>query len=205
MWGRTRHLVAVTALCCAVLSLTACWDNGDDHGSGTPSHTLGGTVSGLGSGLSVTLLNNGANALTRSANGSFTFSTPVKEGAAYSVTVGTQPAGQNCTVGNGSGVMGTANVTNVTVNCADLPRFTVGGTLSGLASGATVTLQNNGADALVLDSNGVFTFATSLAAGASYAVAVGIQPTGQTCVVSNGSGTVGSANVTDIAVACTNN
>ncbi len=39
--------------------------------------------------------------------------------------------------------MGSANVTNVTVSCADLPRYTIGGTISGLGSGLSVTLLNN--------------------------------------------------------------
>ena len=174
-------------------------------GRGTTSYTVGGTISGLGSGLSVTLLNNGANALARTTDGSFTFGTAVKEGAAYAVTVGTQPVGQNCTVGNGTGTVGSANVTNVTVSCVDLPRYSIGGTISGLGSGLSVTLLNNATDALSLNANGAFTFTTPLASGAAYAVTVGTQPTGQSCVVSSGSGTIGSANVTNVGVTCTTN
>ena len=39
-------------------------------------------------------------------------------GAAYSVTVKTNPSGQACTVSTGSGTVGSANVTNVAVSCA---------------------------------------------------------------------------------------
>ena len=84
----------------------------------TNTYTVGGAISGLGSGLSVTLRNNGGDALTRNANGAFTFATPLASGAAYAVTVGTQPTGQTCVVGNGSGTIGSANVTNVDVVCA---------------------------------------------------------------------------------------
>lgn len=88
----------------------------------TPSqHSLGGTVSGLATGTSVVLQNNGGDALTLGANGAFTFLSPVPHGSAYSVTVLTQPAGQTCSVQQGVGTMGTANVSNVTVAClADL-------------------------------------------------------------------------------------
>jgi hypothetical protein len=53
-----------------------------------------------------------------SANGSFTFTTAVDSGGAYSVTVLTLPSSpvQNCVVNNGSGTAN-GNVTNVQVVC----------------------------------------------------------------------------------------
>jgi hypothetical protein len=81
---------------------------------------------------------------------------------------------------------------------------TVGGTLSGLAAGASVVLHNNGGDALSLSSNGGFTFATPLSGGAAYTVTVSVQPNNQTCAVANGSGIVSSANVNTVAVTCPN-
>jgi len=81
------------------------------------TYTIGGTVTGLGSGKSVVLQNNGGNNLTVSTNGSFTFTTPVNYGGSYVVTVLTQPTGQTCTVSSGSGSNVTADVTGVVVNC----------------------------------------------------------------------------------------
>ena len=81
------------------------------------TYTIGGTVTGLGSGKSVVLQNNAGNNLTVSANGSFTFTTPVNYGGGYAVTVLTQPTGQTCTVSSGSGSNVTADVTGVGVNC----------------------------------------------------------------------------------------
>ena len=63
-------------------------------------------------------------------------------------------------------------------------------------------LQNNGGNDLSVSGNGPFTFSTALAGGAAYAVTVKTNPSGQTCSVSNGSGTVASSNVTNVAVAC---
>src|ERR1700733_7488626 len=66
--------------------------------------TIGGTVSNLaGSGL--VFQNNGGNNLPVTANGSFTFTTAIDSGAAYAVTVLTQPSNpaQTCTVANGNG------------------------------------------------------------------------------------------------------
>ncbi len=166
------------------------------------THTVGGTVSGLSTGSSVTLLDNGTDSLVVSANGKFTFKTALASGAAYKVTVSVQPTGETCTVTSGSGTVGSANVTVVKVACASAATFTIGGTVSGLNSGSSVTLLDNGSGALKVATNGGFTFTTALASGATYNVTVSIQPTGETCTVTGGSGTVGSANVTTVKVAC---
>ena len=118
--------------------------------SANPTFTVGGTVSGLSG--TVVLQDNGADNLTVTANGTFTFATALAPDAAYAVTVKTSPAGQTCTVANGSGTMGSANVTNVAVSCSANPTFTVGGTVSGLSG--TVVLQDNGADNLTVTANG---------------------------------------------------
>ncbi|HEY6822902.1 MAG TPA: hypothetical protein VI195_00560, partial [Steroidobacteraceae bacterium] len=73
-------------------------------------------------------------------------------------------------------------------------------------SGNGLELANNG-DSLPVAANGTFTFETAVASGSHYAVTVTQQPTGtpaQNCTISAASGDVGSANVTDVAVACAN-
>jgi hypothetical protein len=77
--------------------------------------------------------------------------------------------------------------------------YTIGGTVSSLSG--TLVLQNNTADDLTVTANGAFTFATAVNSGATYAVTVLTNPTGQTCTVTSGSGTA-AANVTDVTVAC---
>lgn len=189
------------------LLLAACGGGGDaggGGGGGGGSFQIGGSVSGLATGASVVLLNNGGNAITVSANGSFTFSTGVGSGAAYAVSVGTQPTSpsQTCTVTNGSG-SASAAVTNVAVTCVT-NTFTVGGTVSGLAGGASVVLANGGTT-LSVTGNGNFAFPTPLTSGTAYAVTVQTQPANQVCSVTNGTGTVGSAAVTTVSVTCANN
>ena len=167
------------------------------------TYTVGGTVSGLDGGIGLVLQDNGGNNLTVSANGAFTFSNSVASGATYSVTLPTQPTGQICTVTNGSGTA-SANVTNVQVVCSDV--YTIGGTVSGL-TGTGLVLQDNGGNNLAVSANGSFTFSNSVASGAAYSVTVLTQPTGQSCTVSNGSGTASAtahANVTNVQVACSN-
>jgi hypothetical protein len=80
--------------------------------------------------------------------------------------------------------------------------YTVGGTVSGLAAGDTLILQNNGGNDLSVIANGAFTFTTPLTTGTAYSVTVGSAPAGKTCAVTNGSGTVPGANVTNVGLAC---
>ena len=65
-------------------------------------------------------------------------------------------------------------------------------------------MQNNGGDDLAISADGAFTFATALDDETAYAVTVLTQPSApsQTCSVSNGSGTLAGADVTDVAVTC---
>ncbi len=172
------------------------------------SYTVGGTVSGLaGSGL--VLQNNVGDNLAIAANGAFTFTTPLANGSAYAVTVLTQPGNQSqtCTVANPSGTVMGANVSNVAVTCA-ANRYTIGGTVSGL-NGNHLLLQNNSGGSFVATGNGPFTFPVALADGSFYTVTATliVQPgaPSQTCTVSNGSGTLAGANVTNVAVACVTN
>ena len=86
------------------------------------------------------------------------------------------------------------------------PTYTVGGTVSGLA-GAGLVLRNNGGDDLAVAADGAIVFPTKIASGAAYRVTVFKQPTtrAQNCAVTHGSGTMGSSDVTNVAVSCASN
>jgi len=167
------------------------------------TYTVGGTLTGLAQGDTVTLQDNGGDSLAVAANGAFTFATPVASGAAYAVTVlnETGPSSQTCTVTASSGTVGAANVTSVQVACAT-GSYKVGGTVSGLNAGSSVVLEDNGANDLTISSNGAFAFTTSLASGQMYAVTVVTQPSMQSCSVSAATGTVGGGPVTSVVVNC---
>jgi len=170
----------------------------------TPTYTVGGTVSGL-SGSGLVLQNNGGDNLSISTNGSFTFPNSLSDGSSYSVSVQTQPGSpnQSCAVTNGSGSLSGANVTNVSISCTT-QSYTVGGSVSGL-SGSGLVMQNNGGDNLSITGNGSFTFPSALVDGSSYSISVQTQPgsPNQNCAVTNGSGSISGANVTNVAVSCT--
>ena len=167
--------------------------------AGIPTYTVGGTVTGL---TGEVTLRNGPEFLIVRANGPWSFATRVRSGTPYSVSVSTQPEGQVCTVANGTGTVGTANVTDIVVTCItpEPTTYSIGGTVSGL--GGQLVLRN-GTENLTVTASGAFTFATRVTSGTAYSVTVATQPAGQSCTVTNGTGTVGQANVTNVNVSCT--
>ena len=196
--------VALVTLASLALFVSGCGGGGGGSGGATSpapkTFTIGGTLTGLASGVTVTLSNNETDKLTTSASGAFTFPTAVTQNGSYSVTVATQPTGQTCVVSNGTGSGVVANVTSVSVTCSNAT-YTIGGTVSGLVSSKMVTLANNGVDLLTVG-NGSFTFATPVAYNGNYSVTVATQPAGQTCTVANASGVGLSENVTTVSVTC---
>ena len=80
--------------------------------------------------------------------------------------------------------------------------FSIGGTASGLSAGHLI-LVNNEIDALSVSSNGSFKFTLTSSSGGTYSVLIGTPPPGQVCTVTNGSGVIAHANITNVNVACT--
>jgi hypothetical protein len=89
------------------------------------SHSIGGTITGLAAdGL---VLNNGGVILRVAKNeagaypGTFVFGSNVTYKQTYGVTVLEQPAGQTCSVANGTGEMGDEDITSIRVTCVTNP------------------------------------------------------------------------------------
>jgi hypothetical protein len=162
---------------------------------------IGGTLSGLGTDLTVVLQNNGSDDLSLTSNGEFSFDETVSSPDGYDVTVRTQPVGQTCTVANGSGSvdLNDAKIDDIKVTCKTTS--SLGGTISGLAAGTSVTLQN-GDTKLVLTSDGDFAFPGVLSAGTAYSVTIAVAPAGQTCTVSSPSGTIVADTIAKVTVSC---
>jgi hypothetical protein len=176
----------------------------------TTTDVIGGTVEGLlGSGL--VLQNNLGDSLNVSANGAFVFATPLAAGITYAVSVLSPPISpyQDCAIANGAGTTGANDVLNVAITCKSNanPAHTVGGSVSGLVSGTTITLLDNGRDAKTISANGAFTFATPIPGGSTYSVTASgaASQQSQACAISNAAGTVASANITNVSVVCTQN
>jgi hypothetical protein len=176
----------------------------------TTTDVIGGTVEGLlGSGL--VLQNNLGDSLNVSANGAFVFATPLAAGITYAVSVLSPPISpyQDCAIADGAGTTGANDVLNVAITCKSNanPAHTVGGSVSGLVSGTTITLLDNGRDAKTISANGAFTFATPIPGGSTYSVTASgaASQQSQACAISNAAGTVASANITNVSVVCTQN
>ena len=83
-----------------------------------------------------------------------------------------------------------------------LINYSVGGTVSGLASSASVVLQNNGGNTTTVSTNGSFIFSMQVSGGAGYGVTVVRQPPAQTCSVTGGTGIGITSSVSSIKVNC---
>ena len=190
--SKTGACLAATLLS---IVLTAC------GGSSAPADgAVSGTLAGMGVGLRVVLQNNGADTITVSDNGSFTFPTKLPSLGAFNVSVLTQPVGQFCTIVRPTGVIPTdGNQANTTIiTCA---ANSLGANVSGLAAGRTVTLSNAGVQ-LVVNANGIATFPGLLLGNTSYNVTVATQPAGQFCTLAGATGAIAAGIQSLIRLSC---
>ena len=160
------------------------------------------TVSGLiGVGL-VVQLNGASNQSTPSMNAVYSFFSSLSSGTSYTVSVVAQPTfpAQICSVVNGTGTIGNANVTNVQVNCTPA----ILGTAYGVV-GTGLTLQLNGSGNVPVTQSGRFSgFPPAIPIGTPYTITVATQPSAPTqdCTLNNAQGTIGTANETKLQVIC---
>lgn len=196
------HPSKITALALA-LSVAGCGGGGST--ATTPPATqksalISGSVTGLAANTTLLLVNNGAETIAVKGSGSFKFTYPVASGAPYSVAKFADPNGATCTVANGSGTIAqdvAVDISNVAVTCQPaaigLLQYRVGVTVSGLAVGNTVSFADGGGNILKASANGLAVFPVSYSPmelhGASYAVTVSANPTGQVCTLTNNTGT----------------
>jgi len=157
--------------------------------------TLGGEVSGLVGTLEI---QNYVEALVLNKNGSYVFATKQEPNWAFDVIIAKQPKGQVCSIENYRGTVPTADITDVNITCENI--YTVGGVVSGLIG--SMTIENGIGESKKISSNGEFKFDSTVVDGSDYIITIQNQPNGQECSVTNESGTVTAANVTDILIDC---
>ncbi|MFO0679946.1 MAG: hypothetical protein U0169_25710 [Polyangiaceae bacterium] len=175
-------------------------DASDDAGPTT--YRVGGTVRGL-AGTGLVLENRGGDPVTITASGAFTFPTALPRGGTYAATVRSQPTSPNqtCTATNGTGTILAGDVGTILVDCTTT-KYALGGRVSGLV-GTGLVLGVGGAN-LNVTANGTFTVPGGVADGTSWSVTVVSEPSvpSQACTVTNGTGSIQGADVTNVSVAC---
>ncbi|CAN7390422.1 FG-GAP repeat protein [Acidovorax sp. LjRoot194] len=157
------------------------------------TYSVGGQLSGLGTGKTVVIADASGPSASLSTNGSY--SLRLAAGTVYSLRVQAQPTGQTCNLTNGSGTA-TADVNNVTMTCLDnevpAQAQTVTGSVAGLQAGSSVVLRlisaNNSTQDPTVRADGRFAFAQPVLG--AYSITVLTQPSGQSCAVANGQGQV---------------
>ena len=175
---------------------------------GLASYTIGGTVSGLPSGESLVIRNDDSGGSSSfeiiSANGSYTFEDSFTGN--YSMAFSSLPPGLQCSFSSDAGPGEVPSVT-VDISCAGAR---VSGVVNGVPEGGTVQLLINnsltGGQQVDLTGTGAgLTFnSVYIPDGTSYEVTVIGSSAGVSCgAVSNGTGTIGTTNVTNLSVECT--
>jgi hypothetical protein len=198
---KSLFLRSGVALACA-LALASC-------GGGKGNLYVSGTVAGLvADGLVLT--NNGGPDLVVAANAtSFVFPDLLGNDAGYNVVVKSSPASAVCAPYNNTnkGTTSTFDITTVVILCVT-NTYDLGGTVTGLTTDGLVLI--NGSDRVTVPAAradaipaGNTTFKLSkVGDGSNYGVTVLTQPAGKSCTVTNGTGKMGAAAVTNIQVSC---
>ncbi len=170
--------------------------------STTERYTLNYQVTGLTGQLVLTEISAGRATIT--ADGSGSFPTQLVGGAAYSIGIQSQPSNQTCSLQNSSG-FANASMPAVQVTCVAKPAtsFTVGGTVTGFVG--TMVIRNGSHQVVVNATDGsaaAFAFSNTYGNGTNYSIQVFEYDHLRTCSISNGSGTVSGANITNITITC---
>jgi len=206
MFRKNKQTTKIAIVLAFFVTLTGCAATEESSSGGGSLPELKVSVSGLHQGKNV-ILSSGqstaANVFTENealgitTDGTYSFGS-FSSGTSYNITVRQQPVSQTCTVTEGEGTLSAS--TTVVVTCSS-ESHTISGTVVGLYSGQSVTLQNNSGDNLTVSSNTTFSFTTKVGQGDTYLVTVKTQPTGQICTPNLNSGVV-SDNVSDVSIIC---
>lgn len=213
---------AIAALTLASL-LSAC--------GGKAQYTVQGTISGLTlDGLQIT--NAGETLTAKAGDSTFAFSKQIDYGSTYDISVGWPTGSDNgkilaCGISGATGNAGYTIAISSAITCQPV-LYAVGGHFSGFTEPASLTPSTttppgdptrvedtltliNGSDGnqITISSSatgsGDYALPSGFAVGAAYAVTIFKQPAKSTCTLSNASGRVDKAAITNIFVTCTKN
>lgn len=201
---KSLYLRSGVALACA-LSLASC-------GGGDDNLLLGGYVFGLLKDGLVVQNNGGPDLAIPKGASTFTFPQLISSDSDFDVTIKTQPPSTECKVVNGKGKSGAYSVTSVEIRCITFS-YDLGGTISGLNSEGLVLINGSqrqaipaGATSFTMtkfkNNDGVTYESGRVPDGQPYGITILQQPTGRTCSVANGTGTMGNTAQNNVVVTC---
>ena len=122
--------------------LIACVKDDDDGGGGSDdTYTVGGTVTGHTGEVSLDLTYGEETETLKIAVGTdkFTFDAKLTANQSFTIAVA-NPDGQSCSSSVTQGTIVNVNITDISVTCVTVPTYSVGGAVSGLGDGDTITL-----------------------------------------------------------------
>ncbi len=171
---------------------------------GKASFTVGGSITGLtNSGLVLT--NNGERLVVPAGATSYSFPNSIEYGNEYTIGFEKQPAHQTCGPANGvstlKGAAGYTETISVPLICL-VNTYRLSGTVSGLTAAGLVVANGNGTELPIAKDATTFAYPDDIASQTTYGLAVITQPAGLTCTVTNGTGTMQDAAVTNVVIAC---
>ncbi|NYE63249.1 hypothetical protein FHW58_004477 [Duganella sp. 1224] len=187
---------------------------------GKQQFVVQGTISGLNnSGL--VLANGGEQISVPSGATSFAFSKQISYGTDYNITFVKQPDHMTCQIGGATGSAGYNVAIQAVIACSQ-NAYTLGGQYSGLTPAAdgtarTVTLINGSTGGTVTLSSGVpatstttstltpsgeFTLSGQVPDGQAYGVTIVPPTNGLNCTLTNGTGVMHDAAVTNMVLTC---
>ena len=194
--------VRTAILLTLALGLSAC--------GGKAKFTVAGPIAGL-SYAGLVLTNNGSDLSVAANSTSYSFPNTVDYGNTYDVSVKTNPLHQTClpyganSAGHLIDTAGRMASISVPIVCS-LNNYSIGGTVTGLtADGLVLTNGSSGGTVTLAKDVTAFTFSATVPYGVSYGVTVLTQPTNGTVICSvgpTGTGVMGDAAVTNIAITC---
>jgi hypothetical protein len=188
------------AIVALAVGLTAC--------GGKASFPINGTVTGLVyDGL--TISTNGMDLAIPSTAKTFSFPNSLSYGETFNVVIKTQPAHQSCNTTDpltgretSTDTAGRTTAIAIALSCG-INSYNIGGAVSGLSTdGLVLTNGSAGGTVAIVSGSTSYTFSAPVAYNVSYGVTVLTQPANAFCTVSNPTGIMGDATVTNINVSC---
>lgn len=195
---------ATTNICLLIVSCLLVAACGGSSGSRNtpppaPTFTISAEVDGLNAGDAITVAI-GQASVNFSSNGSQVLVSDVSDGTSFEVMISSIPVSLQCSAAEPSGSLDGANAT-IQIACSSAIQFGVGGEVTGLATGDSITLALHGVD-LSLEQNGSFEFPEKLFDTEAYVVTQSAISHFAVCTITNASGTIAQSDATDVAVQC---